>query len=204
MSELDLNSIWESDRDKANSHYQSLSDVEKMAKQKSENILNKIRRTAFVESIISTVIVGALAVVFYLKDVWVFAVFMVFIIPVFILSYRFYRNYIRNLYDVNQRKVTESISAYVRLTKNYLRKVKFYNYYVLPLGYITGLAIGALSNPDIEATREIIERVGLGLAIGVPLVAVMIWFFNKKYIKWLYGRHYKALKQLLEDLQRDE
>ncbi|MCF8308786.1 MAG: hypothetical protein K9I68_07255 [Bacteroidales bacterium] len=204
MSELDLNSIWESDRDKANSHYQSLSDVEKMAKQKSENILNKIRRTAFVESIISTVIVGALAVAFYLKDVWVFAVFMVFIIPVFILSYRFYRNYIRNLYDVNQRKVTESISAYVRLTKNYLRKVKFYNYYVLPLGYITGLAIGALSNPDIEATREIIERVGLGLAIGVPLVAFMIWFFNKKYIKWLYGRHYKALKQLLEDLQRDE
>lgn len=204
MSELDLNSIWNSDRDEANSHYQSLSDVEKMAKQKSENILNKIRRTILVESIISTVIVGAMAVVFYLMDIWVFAVFMVFIIPVSILSYRLYRNYARNLNDVNQLKVTESISAYVRLTKKYLNKVKFYIYYVLPIGYITGLAVGTLSNSDIEATREIIERLGLGLAIGVPLVGFMIWFFNRKYIKWLYGKHYKALKEVLENLEKEE
>ena len=204
MSEIDLNSLWESDRDKANTHYQSLSDVEKMAKQKSENILNKIRRTAFVESIISTVVVAAMAVLFYFIDIWVFAVFIVFITPVFILSYRLYRNYTRNLNDVNQRKVTESISVYVRLTKKYLNKVKFYIYYVLPIGYITGLAVSTLSNPDIEATREIIERLGIGLAIGIPFVAFMIWFFNKKYIKWLYGRHYKALKQLLEDLHRKE
>ncbi|MCF8232770.1 MAG: hypothetical protein K9J27_11330 [Bacteroidales bacterium] len=204
MSELDLNKIWDSDREKARDHYESLTDVEKLAKQKSENILNKIRRTAFVESIISTVVVAAMAVLFYFIDIWVFAVFMVFIIPVFILSYRLYRNYTRNLNDVNQRKVTESISAYVRMTKKYLNKVKFYIYYVLPIGYITGLAVGTLSNPDIEATREIIERLGIGLAIGVPLVGFMIWFFNRKYIKWLYGRHYKALKEVLENLEKEE
>lgn len=204
MKELDINKIWNSDRDNAKSYYESLSDVEKLAKKKSDNILHKINRNMLIESIFTFVIIIIIAVAFYRWERLVFWGFTAFIVPVTLLSFRLYRNFRRDLQQVNQKRVVESLREYVRLTGDYIRRLKVYIYYVTPLGYVVGLVFGTLANTGQDTLQEMLIRIGIGLAVGVPILIFIIWFSNKKYIKWLYGRHHEALRQLLENLEEEE
>ncbi len=204
MSEPDLNKIWNSDRDKARDHYESLSDVEKLAKKKSDNVLNKIYRNILVESVFSLIVVVLLGIAFYEWEKIVFWGYTVFTVIVVAISMRLYLNFSRRMKNVNQKKVVNSLREYVRITGHYIKRVKAYIYYVTPAGYLTGLVFGILSSPGVDSINEILTRIGIGSAVGIPFLALMIWFINKKYIKWLYGRHYDSLKQILENLEREE
>jgi len=204
MSELDLNKIWDSDRDKARSHYQSLSDVEKLAKKKSDNVLNKIYRNILIESIFSTIVIVLIGIWLYELDKLVFWAYSVFLIIVVAFSFRLYLNFSKGIKSVNQKKVVDSLREYVRITGHYIKRLKVYIYYVTPAGYLIGLVFGAIADPGKDTFAEIITRIGIGSAVGIPFLAVLIWFFNKKYIKWLYGRHYDSLKEILDNLEKEE
>lgn len=204
MSELDLNKIWNSDQEKAREHYESLSDVEKLAKQKSDNILNKIRRNILMESIASVIIVILVGMAFYEWERLVFWGFIIFIVIVTILSFRLYLNFTHSLRDVNQRNVLNSLKEYVRITGHYIKRLKIYIYYLTPIGYLVGLTFGTFADPGGDTTEQLLMRIGFGILIGIPILIPIIWFFNKKYIKWLYGRHHEALKRLLENLENNE
>lgn len=204
MSELDLNKIWDSDRDKARDHYESLSDVEKLAKKKSDNVLNKIYRNILIESVFSFILVVLIGIAFYEWERLVFWGYTVFIVIVIAFSFRLYLNFARGIKNVNQKKVVNSLREYIRITGHYIKRLKVYIYYVTPSGYLIGLGFGILSNPDIGSVSDMLIRLGIGSAVGIPFLALMIWFINKKYIKWLYGRHYDSLKQILENLEREE
>ena len=204
MSELDLNKIWDSDRDKARDHYESLSDVEKLAKKKSDNVLNKIYRNIFIESVFSLIFVVLLGIAFYEWEMLAFWGYTVFVVIVVVFSFRLYLNFARGMKNVNQQKVVNSLREYVRITGHYIKRLKVYIYYVTPSGYLIGLVFGILSNPDIGSISEILTRVGIGSAVGIPFLLFMIWFINKKYIKWLYGRHYDSLKQILDNLEKED
>ena len=204
MSELDLNKIWDSDREKARNHYESLSDVEKLAKKKSDNVLNKIYRNILVESIASLILVVLIGIAFYEWERLVFWAYSFFIIIVIAFSLRLYLNFSRGIKNVNQKKVVDSLREYVRITGHYIKRLKVYIYYVTPIGYLIGLVFGTIANPGEDTFVEILIRIGIGSAIGIPILALIIWFFNKKYIKWLYGRHYDSLREILENLEREE
>lgn len=204
MSELDLNKIWNSDREKARDHYESLSDVEKLAKQKSDNVLNKIYRNILIESIFSIIIIILIGIWFYEWERLVFWGYSVFILIVLVFSLRLYLNFSKGIKGVNQKKVVDSLREYVRITGHYIKRLKVYIYYVTPAGYLVGLVFGTIANPGDDTFGEILIRTGIGIAIGIPLLALMIWFFNKKYIKWLYGRYYEALKEILRNLEKEK
>lgn len=204
MSELDLNKIWNSDREKARDYYESLSDVEKLAKQKSDNILNKIRRNILVESVASIILVILVGIAFYNWERLVFWGFLVFIVIVTAMSFRLYVNFAHSLRDVNQQNILNSLKEYVRITGHYIKRLKVYIYYVTPIGYMVGLAFGTFADAGSETAEQLLLRIGIGILIGIPILIPMIWFFNKKYIKWLYGRHHEALKQVLENLEKEE
>lgn len=204
MSELDLNKIWNSDRKKARDHYESLSDVEKLARQKSDNILNKIRRNILMESIASVILVILVGIAFYKWEMLVFWGFIVFIIIVMILSFRLYLNFARSLQEVNQQDVLNSLKEYVRITGHYIKRLKVYIYYVTPVGYLVGLTFGTFADAGSDTTEQLLIRIGIGVLIGIPILVPIIWFINKKYIKWLYGKHYEALKKVLDNLQKEE
>lgn len=115
-----------------------------------------------------------------------------------------YRYFRRDLQQVNQKRVIETLREYVRLTGDYIRRLKVYIYNVTPLGYIVGLVFGTLANSGQDTLQEMLIRIGIGLAVGVPILIFIIWFSSKKYIKWLYGRHHEALRQLLENLEEEK
>lgn len=204
MSEFDLQQIWNSDAEQARQHYQSIADVEKLARRQSKDILYKIHRNVFSELIFSIVLYVLLAIGFYHWDAWAFWLLMAFIPPVFYLSYKAYWKYRKGLKSAHGQPVTDALRQYVHLTGAYIRRMKVLIYYLTPAGYALGLLAAVLANRQGKALNDLLLQFGLGAVVGLPLLAFLIWFSNKKYIQWVYGRHHDSLKDTLQNLAAQE
>ncbi len=205
MSKIDLEHIWDSDREKARRHYDSLDDVEGLAKRQSRSVLNKIHRNIWMETIFSVLLIVVLTYSIYTWDsglpFWIFSGFFAFIIY---LSVRVYLRFARDLHRAHQQGVAEALRRYVRVVGHYIRRQKVLVWYVTPLGYLVGLVVASLAEPKTQTFVEILKQIGLGALIGLPLLVLIIWFFSKKYLKWVYVPHYESLKQILQHLEQEE
>jgi hypothetical protein len=202
MKEFDLKPIWNSDRGKAAEHYGSLEDIHRLAGKRSDNILNKLRRNIIMELIASVIILLLLAVAVYQWDsglpFWIFAITFAVIGW---LSFRLYVRFLRQLREVNQKSILEALREYVRLVGKYIRRMKVLIYYLTPLGYLVGLAVGTFAGHEGTFTLQDFLVMGFGAIIGLPFLFVVIWFSTRKYIRWLYGKHYESLKEVLNSLE---
>ena len=205
MREIDLRNIWNSDRDDARSHYESISDVEKLARRQSKGVLDKIRRNIFIEFVFSIILVIILAIVIYRWDskvaFWIFAVPFAGIIYFSVyLNVRFFRD----LRSVYHKQVVDALKRYVYLVGRYIRRVKIMTWYLTPVGYLIGLTAGTFAGRNQESLMELLVQMGIGAIVGLPLLLGLMWFATSKYIKWIYGKHYDSLKKILNNLEEEE
>lgn len=205
MKDLDLNTIWNRSREKARVHYESLGDVEKMAKKQSDSILSKIYRNVLLESVFSVLFIVFLTVAVYQWNsgpaFWIFAAFFAGVVY---LSFRVCFRFMRDIRRVNQQSVKQSLQQYIRILGGYIRRQKILIYYITPIAYMVGLVVGALAEGPNDTFIEMLKQIGLGAVIGLPLLFLIMWFFSRKYIQWVYGRPHKNLKKTLEHLDREE
>lgn len=201
MKEIDLKNIWGSDSQQAKDHFATLTDPEKLAKKQSKNILQRIRRNMLYETIFSTILVLILSYAFYQWDKILFWGWIVLASIALLISIRVYGAVLRELKRVPTQNVRDSLAEYVRLVGRYIRRLTVIVNYITPVGYLAGLALSAMNDINEEPLREILIPIVIGGIFGLPFIFLMIWFFNKKYIKWLYGRHHEALKETLAGLE---
>jgi hypothetical protein len=205
MKESDLKYIWNSDRGEATAHYDSLENVLRLARKRSDNILNKIRRNIILEWVVSVILVGLLGFVVYQWDsgtaFWIFAGSFALILW---FSFRLYFRFISELRGVNQRSILDALHEYVRLVGKYIRRMKMLIYYTTPVGYLVGLSIGTFAEHEGTFSLQDLLVMGFGALVGLPFLALVIWFSTRKYIRWLYGKHYESLKKLRDDLESEE
>jgi hypothetical protein len=205
MKEIDLRNIWKSDRDKAREHYESLKDVEKLAKKQSHSVLTKIHRNIYLETVFSVLLVILFGYGVYTWNsglpFWIFTLFFGFLIY---LSIRIYRRFAYDLRMAHQKGVADALRSYVRIVGKYIWRQKILIYYITPFGYLVGLVVGTTAGDEKQTLVEILQQIGLGALIGLPFLFLAIWFFSRKYIKWIYGRHYESLKNILKCLEQEE
>ncbi len=203
MKDIDLNRIWDSDQEKARHHFQSLPDPIALAKKKSNTILHRIRRNMLLESIAGVVIVAFLAFNFYSWGPLVFYGFILFTGIVAIFSFYIYWKLHNDLKNVDQQRVTDALKEYIRLTGNYIRRLKIIVHWITPTGFLLGMLLASIPDMGDISVRTFLIAIAIGAAMGSPLVIFLIWFINRHYIKWVYGKHYHALKQTLEGLESE-
>ncbi len=205
MKDLDLNTIWKRSREKARTHYESLGDVERMARKQSDSILSKIYRNVLIENVFSVLFIVFLTVAVYRWNsgpaFWIFAAFFAGVVY---LSFRVCFRFMRDIRRVNQQSVKESLQQYIRILGGYIRRQKILIYYITPIGYVVGLVVGALAGDPNDTLSETLKQIGLGAVVGLPFLFLIMWFFSRKYIQWVYGRPYKNLKETLENFEREE
>ncbi|MCF8330914.1 MAG: hypothetical protein K9H84_00525 [Bacteroidales bacterium] len=204
MNEFDINNIWNTDHQEAFDHYQSLSDIEKIAKKQSGNILYKIRRNMIIEFIITLIIAVAIGLAILNWDIMLFSGYVVIMVISVYISFREYYKCHIMIKHVNQKNITKAIKDYLDILKNYIRRTKIWVNYITPVAFITGIVLTVISQSPGENLTNLLLHIGLAVLTGIPFLILIIWFANKKYINWVYGRQYENLKSILQRLESYE
>ncbi len=201
MKEIDLKNIWESDLRRAMDHFNSLEDVEALARKRSNNILHRIRRNMLNETAAGTVLLAAMLIVFWFWDPYLFWGFLALSVISMALSAWLYLQFARRLNRVNQKDVKNALREYIELTSQYIKRLKVILYYLSPVSMYAGLSLVVIPELAGRGFRMYLLAYGISSIAAIPIIIAIILVMNRKYIPWLYGRHLKAFRETLAGLE---
>ena len=121
-------------------------------------------------------------------------------LPLFWVLYAFHRriSVILQSADTVRDSISELLSALKRYRRIYLYLstllVPFFVLYMILLDYLIG-GVDGPSDPDMYS-----NRLFWGVMIAVTALSTLaVYFLNRLYIHWMYGRHIRELETTLAD-----
>ncbi|MGK7395651.1 MAG: hypothetical protein ACNS62_13820 [Candidatus Cyclobacteriaceae bacterium M3_2C_046] len=202
MKESDLNQIWQQNQRSATDHYQKIApEMENLMHSKPSGVLYKIFRNLKYEIILTIAMLILILLVTTPDDMlfWIIVVGGGMALAFYIKMYLNLRKAIR---EVNQHNLLASLIEYIQILSQYIKRLKIYTYFFTPLGYFLGASAVLLENINEKTQAEIIRDGITFLIVSIPVLIGLIYFTNKKYVKWLYGRHLEELRNIKEQLSK--
>ena len=109
------------------------------------------------------------------------------------VAIKIYWSYLRDIKQLNETNVVESLSKKLAILTRYVSQLNFYVLVFAPLGFAVGYTF-ALRQQEVDLTRVLVL-----LAFSLPFLGLIIWVC-KKYIQVLYGRHLKRIEAIYQSL----
>lgn len=199
MDEFDLKDIWKDSDDQAEKFYQSIEpEVLELARKKSNNILQRIKRNAIMESIAGLVVTVLFC--YYIRNHPYFGWMILSLFVIGLMAFIPFIDLIKKIKAVPTQNVVDSIGAYHKILSAYLKKMKIMALVLVPLGFIGGFGSSFMENGgDWE---ELLDPKRLLLILGLSGLALggMFWFIFKKQIFHLYQKPLDELKAIHDGL----
>ncbi len=195
MLENDLKNIWNKSGKEADSYFRKIEpELEKKAHSSSKDVMAKVKRNLNAEIILT--IIFLIALPFIWKEILEPIKLSILLILV-AFSFAFYFRFIGKLRKVRDENVMDSLKDKIDLLSSFIRRLKIFVYILTPAGFYYGYILKFLEDGDLSDIRII------DIAITLPIIALLIWLINAKYIYFLYGKNLKELKNIFEGLLKD-
>jgi uncharacterized membrane protein len=175
-----------------------------MLKGRSHSIIGKLKRNVWLELVFTTIASGML--LYYSLSIpsatlrWAF-VFVLISFLVYIVYYIKKINLL-NRFEASQGNIKANLENLINDLHAYL---KFYNtsYSLLYPAYLLSIVLLAILDRGVAQFVESLRdwRIILFLVFLILFSLSLSLWFNKWYLKKLYGTHLQRLKGLLDDLQ---
>ena len=207
MKEFDIESIWEIDKKEADTFYDTIStNVEGLAKKKSNGITRKLKIIIYVE-----LLIGVLSIFPFVSFVsaWGEAsennVHDTFIFVFFAVAYLSYWLHIRTLIILNKitgKSIMEHTKTIIHILKTFIYRITFLSVGTSVVSIVLGIYEGYIStgkNPfETSSTGWKFILITLVVAIITALISFLIT--SKIYIPLLYGKLKSKYEKLLTEL----
>ena len=200
----DLKHIWQQNQ-KLSINPQDVDNenVMEMARQKSKDIMTKLRKNLDFDIIVSSLFIPPLIYVLFVKNIATYhkyvAVF--FIIFIFVGLY-YYLKEIKSYKELNQNN--DLLSTLKFTEQKFSERVKsliiYNNIAAIPMGFYGYLACSQLGHYITGKNHEITST---ELIIAGCFNAPIGYFYMRFIIKKLYGEHLQKLKELLAELEQN-
>lgn len=214
MEGFDLKSMWEGTDKQAKTHYEGLrEEIVRMARRRSEDVLQKIRRLFWLElwaGIIVSVLLIAGLVSFFSKEGltvldWALLIlFLLAFVGAFTLTILYFRRFSRRAKAVPVHDIRKATAEYLNLLRIYKRNLIRLSLVLVPFSLVLGFVFGLMQGS--EGDLSILgEPLFWGIALGLLSIAgLLFYFFIKHYYKWMLGSIEKTLEEVLESLNQDD
>jgi hypothetical protein len=195
----DLEALWQDSEQKGKTLLANI-DVENTVKQQSKGVDFKIFRNMALE--IAVGFAFSIYVFFLLESgflLWPFIIFSTFVLG---FSIFFFIQIWQKFKALNSSNLSLSLAKRIQIFQLYLRATRLIYYVLVPLGFYLGLIIGYQEGAEAELIDTIFSP-GLWVIALVltPFLVLFIWFFERKYLYWFYGRYLDEYKKMLAELQ---
>lgn len=205
MQEFDLNSIWNEADKKADSWYEDLRpELESMARQKNDSMLQRIKRLVEMEMAISILIIIGFATYSRSMNPIVLGIIILSLVGVLLISYQYYRQFRQQVELVPTLNIKASTTAYLEQLSNYKRRLIRLSLIFLPFGLIIGFIGGFAMGTDNDLSKLNDPQFWLGITPVLLIAALLCFLFVKAYYRFFIGIQEDELKEVLLRLNREE
>lgn len=203
MQEFELQHIWDNEDEAAGIHYSTISSkVERLARQKSANILHKILRNSKME--IYATILLSVTFFFFFDELVMKGVFLIAGVGSIWFASDLYQKLRTSIHEAIQYQTVDAIQTHVITLDRYIKRLRFYCDVFMPISFAVGIIGAMLRNYHSTTMLEFLQNFMGTFLIATPLLLLMIWSSKKYYIQWLYGKHRDSLQELLTHLKASE
>ena len=199
MDEFNLNEVWKKTDNQANEYYRGIEGkVEEIARKSSHSILEKLKRTAIGEWILSVVML--LVLLFVLRDYPYFYVCVMVSVIATIGVWIPYQKLFKKINATPTQNILDCIESYIEILDSFIKQMKWMSYIFTPIGMALGILIG------VESLLEMKNPAFFAVVMIASLVVLVwvLWFIVKCYIPKLYGEPKKEFEDLLASLKSEE
>ena len=202
MEEFDLNAIWKNSDKEASDYYDQLEgEVMRMARQRSSNIIQRMKQNALIE-LIAGIALWIGLFFFFAENPLIGYLLGGGILLYLGTGYSVYRM-LKKFRSINTKNVKESVAGYLQLFRKSYQRTKILLYIVMPIGYTLGFMMGF-----IEAGgdwSDMVQPWTLLIILGVSAVVlgVIVWFVTRKYMHWMYGKYIEELQEVHDNLSAE-
>jgi hypothetical protein len=199
----DLKHIWQQNQELSISQQDIDNEkVMEMTRQKSKDVMTKLRANLDFDIIVSSCFIPPLIYVLFVKNIAIYHKYIAgfFIIYIFVSLY-FYWKEIKSYKVLNLNN--DLLSTLKFTEQKFSERVKslviYNNIALIPLMFY-GSVVGA---EIAEYYRHPINQTFGELLFSVAFATPIAYFYMKFFIKKLYGEHLEKLKQLLTELEEN-
>ena len=201
MQDHDLQGLWHQGDAKAQEFYKRVaSQVETWAKQRSQDLLSKLRRFLLIELWASVAIVLVILVAQYREINSQFYAFVVLFVIVLTISFWWYLRVLHKMAVLNSLPTLESVKGRVQILGQFIRHLRTFMYVGIPFGFFAGAFLQHLGQPAKPDEQWWVYYVVM-ILIGVPVVILILWLFNRLYINRLYTPILRGYEEVLAKLE---
>jgi hypothetical protein len=200
----DLKHIWQQNQDLSiNSQDIDNQNVMEMTRQKSKDLMSKLRKNLDFDVTVSCFFIPPLIYVLFVKNIATYHKFIAFffIVYIFVSLYYYWREI--KSYEVLDMK-NDLLSVLKFTEQKFSERVKslviYNNIATIPMGFYGFIACSQLGHYITNNKHEITPT---ELLIAASFNIPFGYFYMKFIIKKLYGEHLQKLKQLLAELEQN-
>lgn len=159
---------------------------------KSNDIFGRIRRNMLIELVASAV--AAVALPYAFRNAHYFGWLVLLMAVAVLLTVYIYGGYFKEIRDLNAGSIRESLERKHSILKRYIRRLYIINYTLVPVAAFAGVLMK--TGPELfEQTEPLLVILGI-----LAVLSVIMMFLIRLYINALYGKHYKRVTKLLEEM----
>jgi hypothetical protein len=205
MQEFDLNSIWSEADKKAESWYEELRpELERMARQKNDSVLQRIKRLVEIEMAVSVMIIIGFIVFNRSLHPVVLATIIVSLVGVLFISYRYYRHFRQQIELVPTMNIKASTAAYLEQLSNYKRRLIRLSLIFLPFGLVIGFVAGFAMGADNDLSTLSNPLFWLSTLPILFVAAVLSYGMVRAYYRFFIGTQEDELREVLVRLNGED
>lgn len=200
MQKSELHDLWQEGDQKAKAYYQTIEDeVLQMARKKSQNTIQKFKRFLLKETIYGSIF---MAIFFYWFGGPLFWFYLGAALLILLPNFYIVFNTLRTLNNVLTEDIVVAIKKYVKVLKQFERRIKIYLYILAPVAIVIGFFARAYERQG-NLVIELAPKTIWLLIYLTGFCLFLIYFSKKYYYRYFVGGRRKELEELIRHLEEE-
>lgn len=184
-------------------------DIAALLKRKTNSIIGKLKRSLIIEMILCVLFIAAMLYIVFSTSYWSIRLYFgVFSILMFAFAFILYYLYKRTHHLTNSSQpIKANLQSVVSLLEEFVKRYFQFSMALLPICFVFSLILSSMqpvSIPEVDkfAQHFFTARWQVLTFFGVYMIvlALVLYFFTKWYLKKLYGNYLTELKKCASEL----
>ncbi|HAA14083.1 MAG TPA: hypothetical protein DCE41_21275 [Cytophagales bacterium] len=202
MQEPDLRALWAQGDAEAQTYYERVAPhIEEWAKQRSHDLMAKLKRTALYEMIASVLMIAAF-VLYIRPDSPAFIPMVVVFSAIMLFAVVWYWQILKKLRGLQGKSTVESVKRRTEILRRSIRNLQIYMVTITPFALAFGMWMYTV-DAEVPAGEESAPW-WIYVLVGIPMSVLYIFMIDRLYIRKVYTPILRGYEEVYAKLTQPE
>lgn len=188
----------------------SNADIALLLKRKTNSVIGKLKRSLIIELVLCILFLAAMLYVCFVTKYWTIRLYFgVFTVLMFFFTFILYYLYQKtNKLSASDQPIKANLQSIVTLLEEFVKRYFQFTMALLPVCFVFSIFLSnaePIEIPEIDkfAIHYFSARWQVLVFLGVYMIvlAIVLYYFTKWYLKKLYGNYLEELRKYIGELE---